>query len=557
MVGLGIAWPRGRDLTVVVILAALYVAAGRIGLQLGAVSGFATLVWAPSGIALAALLRLGLQLWPGVALGALLVNVWAGAPVLAALGIAVGNTLEPVVAVLLLRWLGVASLLRVRDTLILLIVGALLCTMIAATIGTLSLTLAGVVEPGRFGITWLSWWLGDGIANLIVAPLLITWLTPVKQWMQGRRWLEAMVLFAVLVATSLVVFGRRTPTGPLVFLQPYLLTPSLIWAAVRFHLRGAATAVFIASVIAIWGTATGTGPFVSDVMFERLGALQALMTMMAITFLMLGAIASERALVEQELMQARDAAEAASGAKSRFLAVVSHELRTPLSGITGYAAILLEGVAGTLNEQQSRFIDRIRTAAWHLTSVIDGILTFSRAEAGRDELRLEDVDVCALTKETAALLAPQVSKKSLALNVNVPAHGIHTRTDVGKLRQIVLNLIGNAVKFSDSGTIEVRVMQAGDRLHIVVSDQGPGIPADRLHEIFEPFTQLANTNTRGGTGLGLSASRMLADLLGGSVTVTSQVGRGSIFKLDLPIDAGRVVTRVRDGAAGSANASQS
>jgi signal transduction histidine kinase len=318
------------------------------------------------------------------------------------------------------------------------------------------------------------------------------------------------------------------------FLQPYLLTPALIWAAVRFYQRGATTAVFIASIIAIWGTINGTGPFVSDVLFQRLTALQALMAMMAITFLVLSAIASERAQAEQELIHAKDAAEAASGAKSRFLAVVSHELRTPLSGITGYAAIMLEGVSGKLTEQQAGYLERIRVAAWHLTSIIDGILTFSRAEAGRDEVRLETVDAGALTEETAALLTPQVMKKTLKLTVDVPAQPLIVRTDVGKLRQILLNLIGNAVKFSDTGTVAVSVKETGDRFSVVVADDGPGIPPHRQQEIFQPFTQLSNSNGRGGTGLGLSASRMLAELLGGAITVTSEPGQGSTFCVDLP-----------------------
>src|SRR5688572_21463995 len=529
-------WPRRRDLVAVVLLAALYIAAGRIGLQLDAVSGFATLVWAPSGIALAFLLHFGLQTFPGVAVGALVVNLWAGAPPAAALAIAAGNTLEPVIAVLLMRRLGFQGLVRVRDTLMLFAIAALLSTTISATIGTVSLTLAGIVQRAQFGITWMSWWLGDAIADLIVAPLLITWMMTAEQRIPRSRRLEALALVLVLITTSFLVFGRRAPAEPLVFLQPYLLTPTLIWAAVRFYQRGAATAVFIASVIAVWGTTNGTGPFVSGVLFKRLGALQALMAMMAITFLMLGAVASERVQAEQQLKEAKEAAEAASNAKSRFLAVVSHELRTPLSGITGYAAILLEEVAGKLTEQQVNFIERIRTAAWHLTSIIDGILTFSRAEAGRDEVRLETVDAGALTEETAALLAPDVGKKSLKLQLNIPSHELYVRTDVGKLRQIMLNLIGNAVKFSDSGTIAVTVRPADDRFHFIVTDEGPGIPIERQQEIFQPFTQLANSNGRGGTGLGLSASRMLAELLGGSITVTSEVGHGSSFKVDLPIE---------------------
>jgi signal transduction histidine kinase len=529
----GMSRLRGRDLLLLIILALLYIAAGRAGLQLDAVSGFATLVWAPSGIALAALLRFGLPLWPGVTAGALVVNLWAGAPLVAALGIATGNTLEPVLAVLLLRRLGFRGFTRVRDVVLLLAVGAAFSTTISATVGTLSLTLAGVVTSGRIVITWVSWWLGDAIADLIVAPLLFTWLTwrpPVSR----RRLLEAAALAAVLLTTSLMVFTRRAPTETVVFLQPYLLTPALIWAALRFHERGAATAVFISSVIAVWATTAGAGPFQSGMLFQRLGALQALMAMMAITFLVLGAIASERTQTEHQLQRARETAEAASRAKSRFLAVVSHELRTPLTAVTGYADILLEGWAGQPNEQQRTHLQRIRAAGWHLISVIEGILTFSRAESGREEVRREDVDVAALAEESAALLAPEARKKSLQLQLTAPYQALLLRTDAGKLRQILLNLIGNAIKFSDTGTVDIAIERLPDRVQITVSDEGPGIPRDRLEEIFEPFTQLSGVSV-GGTGLGLSASRMLAQLLGGSVTVKSEVGRGSKFMVQLPV----------------------
>jgi signal transduction histidine kinase len=235
------------------------------------------------------------------------------------------------------------------------------------------------------------------------------------------------------------------------------------------------------------------------------------------------------------LQDARDEAEAASRAKSRFLAVVSHELRTPLTAVTGYTDIMLEGLAGKLNEQQTTYMQRINAAAWHLISVIEGILTFSRADAGREEVRMQEVDVKALADETVALLAPLAQKKSLQLHVRVPAEPLLVHTDAGKLRQILLNLIGNAVKFSETGTVDVDVQSVNRRLRIIVKDEGPGIPADRLDEIFEPFTQLSRANVAGGTGLGLSATRMLAQLLGGSVTVTSEVGRGSTFVVDLPL----------------------
>jgi signal transduction histidine kinase len=516
-----------------VLLAGVYALAGWLGLQLDAVSGFATLVWAPSGIALAVLLRFGLGLWPGVALGAFAVNVAAGAPIPAAVAIAVGNTLEPVVATILLRRFGFTGVARVRDVMLLLIVAAGFSTIIAATVGTLSLLAAGRVSSDGVAVMWVSWWLGDAIADLIVAPLILSWLTP-NRAMTRPQVVEAVILAVVVIATSTIVFARRAPREAVIFLQPYLLIPALIWAAVRFHDRGAATAVFIASTIAVWGTTAGMGPFEAGTLFERLGALQALMASMAITFLLLGAIAAERSRVENELQAAKEAAEEASRAKGRFLAIVSHELRTPLNAVTGYAAIMLEGVTGPMSPQQTTYLERMRAAAWHLTSVIDGILTFARADAGREEVHPENVDVAALTTETAVLLAPLASVKSVGVQTRVPAEPLFMHTDAGKLRQILLNLIGNAVKFSDTGTVTVRVERIGNRVRFDVTDEGPGIPPDRLDDIFEPFTQLSSTNTRGGTGLGLSATRMLAELMGGSVSVVSEVGHGSTFSVSLP-----------------------
>src|SRR5687767_10661835 len=248
---------RRRDLLTIVALAAVYVAAGRLGLGLDAVGGFATLVWAPTGIALAALLAGGMRLWPGVAAGAFLVNVWAGATIPLALAIAFGNTLEAVTAAYALgRIRGFdPSLRRARDAFALIVLGALLSTLLSATIGASSLRLAGVIPPERFGVTWLAWWIGDAIGDLIVAPLLLCWFT-VRHAISRTRYVESLVLVVALGGAAVLVFGAPAPAGA-GFIQPYLLSPFLIWAALRFRQRGATAAIFLVSAIAIWGTALG------------------------------------------------------------------------------------------------------------------------------------------------------------------------------------------------------------------------------------------------------------------------------------------------------------
>jgi len=229
-------------------------------------------------------------------------------------------------------------------------------------------------------------------------------------------------------------------------------------------------------------------------------------------------------------------AQAASQAKSQFLATMSHELRTPLTAIIGYDELLLNEIWGPLTDRQRQQLERIRISAWHLVTIIDQILTFSRAEAGRETVQSEPVNLTQLLHETSEMLEPQALSKRIELRVTSPEKPVWLRTDPGKVRQILLNLAGNAVKFTDYGTVEIALAQGGDAIEVIIQDSGPGIPDTELERIFEPFTQLDQSNTRaqGGTGLGLTVSRRLARLLGGEVTVESRRGEGSVFRLTLP-----------------------
>ena len=226
----------------------------------------------------------------------------------------------------------------------------------------------------------------------------------------------------------------------------------------------------------------------------------------------------------------------ASMAKSAFLATMSHELRTPLNAILGYTELMELGVAGPINQQQTQQLERITASAWHLLSVIEEILTFSRVEAGREEVRLEAVPLRDLMEETAAMIEPVAQRKAIdfAVELNGPDGSI--RTDRGKLRQILLNLLSNAVKFTETGGVQFIATRGAGGVHFEVRDSGFGIAPENLERVFEPFWQGANGSTRkiGGTGLGLTVSRQLAQLLGGDVHVRSALGEGSVFTVFIP-----------------------
>jgi signal transduction histidine kinase len=173
-------------------------------------------------------------------------------------------------------------------------------------------------------------------------------------------------------------------------------------------------------------------------------------------------------------------------------------------------------------------------------SIIDEILTFSRVEAGKETVARARLDLVRLVRESAELLEPSASARGLALRVRTPDHPVELDSDAGKIRQIVLNLVGNALKFTDRGSVELSVRRRGDQAVLRVRDTGRGIAADLLDRVFEPFAQADQTHSRvvGGTGLGLTVSRRLAQLLGGDVRIRSSVpGEGSTFELTLPCPA--------------------
>jgi signal transduction histidine kinase len=228
----------------------------------------------------------------------------------------------------------------------------------------------------------------------------------------------------------------------------------------------------------------------------------------------------------------------ANRAKSDFLAVMSHELRTPLNAVMGYTDLLEAGVSGPLNDRQKEQLGRIGESSRHLLRIVDEILSYARLEAGRAELQLELVSIAAVLQDVAMMIKPQLERKQLDPVVCEPDPPVKLRTDPGKLRQILLNLLSNSAKFTDEGEIRMEVKTDGAAHQIMVIDTGAGIPAGALPQIFEPFWQVEQGTRRsiGGTGLGLSVAFRLARLLGGSLHAQSQVGKGSCFTLFLPVD---------------------
>ncbi|HEX6913228.1 MAG TPA: ATP-binding protein [Longimicrobium sp.] len=256
--------------------------------------------------------------------------------------------------------------------------------------------------------------------------------------------------------------------------------------------------------------------------------------------------------IENARLYARTAE--ANRAKSDFLAVMSHELRTPLNAILGYTDLFLAGIPEPLPGSMVPQVERVQSAARHLRGLIEEVLSFARLEGGHEEAQAEPADAAELAREVAALGEPLALERGLAFRLEVPEGPVPLRTDARKARQVLLNLVANAVKFTEAGEVRLAMEDAGTAVAFHVRDTGVGIAPENQERVFEPFWQADQRLARehGGSGLGLAVARQLARLLGGDVTVRSAPGAGSTFTFRLPKNVVRAEHRAgsdrRDGA---------
>jgi diguanylate cyclase (GGDEF)-like protein len=291
-----------KDVAIMLLLAAVYFVAGKMGLRLAFVNSSATAVWPPTGIALAAFLIWGYRMWPGILLGAFLVNLTTTGTIGTSLGIALGNTLEGLAGSWLVnRFAGGRKAFHRAQDVFRFALFALFATSLAATVGATTLSLGGLAHWIDYGTIWLTWWLGDAAGGVVVAPLLVLWVARPRLRWNGNAAVEALALFLCLYVVAQTVFGGLIPLGRNNYPLEFLCLPFLIWAAFRLGPRGAALATVVLSAIAIRGTLSGFGPFAREAPNESLLLLQAFIGVSGVMTLALAALVLERKQHEEAL----------------------------------------------------------------------------------------------------------------------------------------------------------------------------------------------------------------------------------------------------------------
>ena len=525
---------RLRYLGQLIALFAIYVLTAKLGLRFDALAGVATTVWPPTGIAIAAVCLLGRNLWPGVFLAAFVVNAGTSIPLWASLLIATGNTLECVIAAeMLRRWGWRRSMSRVQDVFPL-GVTALGATIISASLGTFAIWLANIPVHDGYGLFWMVWWVGDVLGALLIAPAVFAWW---GEWDLSRspfRWLEAAILGGLLILVGAAVFHDlfsqkfvRLARGT------YSIWPLLIWAVVRFRLRGVTAALLLVSVVAISGTAAGHGIFAGGTQaptpHERLFRVQCFMAVTAVSMMTLAAALDER----RQAILARD----------EFISIASHELKTPLTALRLRLSTAMRALGGgavalpaDASEKTARAIAAANATTDRLGRLVDDLLDVSRLTANRLELSLEEVDVQALQADLAARLREQAAEAGSSITVEAGdwRAPVVAQWDRGRIEQVLTNLISNAIKYGAGNPITLSARADGDQVFLSVQDHGVGIARADQDRIFNAFERLESVHRVGGLGLGLYIGRQIVAAHGGTLRVASEPGRGSTFVLELP-----------------------
>ncbi len=531
------AWDTMVYVAKLAILAVVYVITAKLGLEFATVHGNVTFIWPPSGISLAALLIFGVRLWPGIIVGAFAINLYTGLSSIVAFGIACGNTLEAFTAYYLIRYfLGRDNPLQQVSSIFIFIFSGMAGCVVAATIGMMSLYLGATAEASMLPGIWITWWLGDAAGILILTTFFLVWND--KLFKSRRESIGEIILFlSILLLFLAVEFTPWTMVNaydlPLVF----IIFPLLMWSAYRYGLQIATLSILLVSVFAIMGTVADHGPFVKGTSFDSLLFLQTFMAVCVLTTLALASAIFERCRTELQLQEARLQAEKASSAKSKFLSRMSHELRTPLNSIIGFAQLLDIDDAKHMSSSDRDSVKHILRGGWHLVDMVNDLLDLSSIEANKLELKSEVVDLNDCIQECISLMQPLAQQREITLQVRVDdCTGTKVQADHVRLRQVLLNLMANAVKYNrQGGSVTLSCEQIGaDVIRVSIIDTGPGIAEADMQSIFEPFSRLyLDTYAKEGTGIGLTIARQLINGMGGSIGVTSVLGNGSTFWIEL------------------------
>lgn len=524
----------------------------KMSIYLSDTSG-ASVIWPTSGFYLASILIFKWRIWPAIFLADIVGNFIFYETASAIVSIALVDTIDIIIiGFLIQRWIGHHQLLKCSQDFLKFLAIVFGVIAISSTLAAGLLCLHGIVLWSNFIVMWRLWYVAVLSGITIITPGLLSWV----HWENKQRWGSMQIgEFALLFGTSIGISYISFWQG---YGLEYMTLPLLMWCAFRFRPRELTLLVFWIDGIAIVATRQGFSPFVREDISQSLVLLQSFILVVGLTGYILSAIINENRQAALELLKtndeleqrvtkrtselaiAKEEADRASQAKSEFLSNMSHELRTPLNGILGYAQILnrSEGI----DDKEREKVGIIYQCGNHLLTLINDVLDLAKIEARKLELVAIPIHLPALLQSVVEMCKIKAEQKGIDFiyqpSTRLP-EGVET--DEKRLCQVLINLLGNAIKFTDSGSVTLRVdvlarSETDVELLFQVIDTGVGIAPEHLSKLFAAFEQVGDRRKQSeGTGLGLAISQQIVELMGSKIEVTSQLSRGSEFSFSVCI----------------------
>ncbi len=524
-----------------ITIAILYILSARLGLFFATTDGHITLIWPPSGIALAGLIIFGIRLWPGILIGAYIADIIATDNVITSIGMSIGSTGSAILGYwLVLKFIGKSNPLSSIKSLYIFVAIAIISPIIASNLGTTSLVLTNIIGWSSYNSVNFTWWIGDFSGILLFTPVIIAWQKNIRPPIIVKpNYIEITLFTILLILTSSLPYLSALPSEMIGYPLAFISFPFCIWAAYKYCMKQVTLTLLIIMILAVYGTATGQGPFYRDTLDESLFQLQTFMVIIVITTLSLASAVFERQKFEIQLLTQKKRAEELTRAKSQFMSSMSHELRTPLNAITGFSHILQQDQTA-LNNQQREFVGYISDAGNHLLHLVNDLLDIEQNDAKKLHIKPTRIKLYDAISESIHFIEQMANKRNISIHYDEETcQDFYVTADKTRLKQVLINLLSNAAKYNrENGSITITCEKNYlSFICIAITDTGEGISKKDIKTIFEPFSRIQIEDSYiEGSGIGLTVAHKLVALMNGNITVTSSLGEGSTFTIKLPIE---------------------
>lgn len=547
-VAVSISESRIKYASQLIVSAVLFFTAAKVGYSFALYKDLVSLIWPPAGIALALVLVYGYRILPGIAIGSIILSISNGSSFIFAAGSLVSQIAEPALGAFLLSKFGFdRRISKISDIVKLILLGAVAAPVFIALLETFTICISAQIPINSCFNIYFGSFMGNAMGIVVMAPFMLAWSGTKFSDYKIKQYLEFFGMVLGLLTITIIVYGNYFITHDSKPLA-YLVFPFIIWASLRFEVKGASTAIFLISVIAAIGTIKGFGPFSDSSVYYGLFYLYVFLAATSITALILGttsriknsaqsSLKETQNLLEKRVKERTEKLEGMNFQKDRLFSIISHDLRSPFQSLLGFSDFIFDDFDSLSRDEIKRYLGHIRDSARNVYSLIENLLHWTRLQTGKLEFNPIELDLGAEIEAVVKKMNQTAEKKNIRI-INSINSQIFFLADPYMLNILMVNLLDNAIKFSHKDSdIEIKLERNADFLMLRIIDSGIGMNDEEVSKLFkiEISHKKRGTADERGTGLGLLICKEVMNKHRGKITVESEPEKGTGLTVYFPI----------------------